>query len=177
MLVTVASELQMVIVMSALRIGAIRMKNKEKFSKEIVELACDGNRIAVVRQTGKFRSCYKTPCIECLFHSSDKEQCRERTREWAESEYIEKPVISKIDKAFLEYIREGRKYIARDEDGRLCVYSSKPVKEENYWHLCSGRCSWLDFAFAVDFPMVKWSDSEPWLIEDLKKLEVVDSYE
>ena len=23
----------------------------------------------------------------------------------------------------------------------------------------------------------KWSDEEPWLIEDLKKLEVVDSYE
>lgn len=29
----------------------------------------------------------------------------------------------------------------------------------------------------VDFPMVKWEDSEPWLIEDLKKLEVVEEYE
>lgn len=153
------------------------MKNKEKFSKEIVELACDGNRIAVVRQTGEFRSCYETPCRECLFHSSDKEQCRERTREWAESEYNEKTVINKRDSAFLEYLREERKYIARDEDGKLCVYSSKPVKKEKYWYLCSGRCSWLDFAFDVDFPMVKWEDSEPWLIEDLKKLEVVDSYE
>ena len=68
-------------------------------------------------------------------------------------------------------------YIARDENGKLCVYNSKPIKEEKYWYLSSGRCSWLDFAFAVDFPMVKWSDSEPWLIEDLKKLKVVDSYE
>ena len=25
--------------------------------------------------------------------------------------------------------------------------------------------------------MVKWEDSKPWLIEDLKKLEVVDEYE
>lgn len=31
--------------------------------------------------------------------------------------------------------------------------------------------------FIIDFPMVKWSDSEPWLIEDLKKLEVVEDYE
>ena len=31
--------------------------------------------------------------------------------------------------------------------------------------------------FNIDFPMVKWEDEEPWLIEDLKKLEVVDSYE
>lgn len=25
--------------------------------------------------------------------------------------------------------------------------------------------------------MVKWEDEEPWLIEDLKKLEVVEEYE
>lgn len=30
------------------------MKNKEKYAKEIVELACDGNRIAIVRKTGEF---------------------------------------------------------------------------------------------------------------------------
>lgn len=35
----------------------------------------------------------------------------------------------------------------------------------------------LDFYFSADFPMVKWEDSKPWLIKDLKKLEVVDSYE
>ena len=29
----------------------------------------------------------------------------------------------------------------------------------------------------IEFPMVKWEDDEPWLIEDLKKLEVVEEYE
>ena len=43
MLVTVALELRMVIVMSAIRIGVIRMKNKEKYAKEIVEIACSGD--------------------------------------------------------------------------------------------------------------------------------------
>lgn len=33
------------------------------------------------------------------------------------------------------------------------------------------------YGFNIDLPMVKWEDDEPWLIEDLKKLEVVDSYE
>ena len=176
MLVTVASELRMVIVMSAIRIGAIRMKNKEKYSKKIVELACDGNDIAVDKRTGKVDSClFCIPCRNCLFN--DSKDCDKGRREWAESEYVEKLVISKIDKAFLEYTREECKYITRDEDGRLYVNSSKPFKEKNYWHLRSGCCSWLNFAFAVDFPMVKWSDSEPWLIEDLKKLEVVENYE
>lgn len=152
------------------------MKNKEKYAKEIVELACNRCDIAVSKATGNPIDCNIIKCDCCALYK-DGITCGVALKEWAESEYIEKPVISKKDKDFLEYIREGCKYIARDEDGRLCVYSSKPVKEENYWYLCSGRCSWLDFAFAIDFPMVKWSDSEPWLIEDLKKLEVVDSYE
>lgn len=153
------------------------MKNKEKFSKEIVELACDGNRIAIVRQTGEFRSCYETPCIECLFRSSDKEQCKERTREWAESEYIEKQVISKRDKAFLDFLIGKYEYIARDKTGYLYVYSAKPDKRDVFWsrNNCDYFC--FDNCVDVDFPMVKWSDSEPWLIEDLKKLEVVENYE
>lgn len=153
------------------------MKNKEKYSKEIVELACDGNRIAIIRQTGEFRSCYETPCIECLFHSYDKEQCRERTRKWAESEYNEKSVINKRDRAFLEYLNGKIKYITRDGAGELYAYSAKPCKERGAWMPQTGEFFNLDFYFSADFPMVKWSDEKPWLIEDLKKLEVVDSYE
>ena len=148
------------------------MKNKEKYIKEIVELACDGNRIAVVRQTGELRSCYETPCRECLFHSSNTEQCKEKARKWAESEYISKPVISKPviskkDRAFLEFLKEEFKYIVRYKDGTLFAYKD-------------GLTNWfsLNRRFDVDFPMVKWEGNEEiWLIEDLKKLEVVDSYE
>lgn len=153
------------------------MKNKEKYAKEIVELACDGNRIAIVRQTGGFRSCYETPCRECLFHSSNTEQCKEKVREWAESEYIEKPVISEKDKAFLEYVKEEYKCIARDKNGKLFLYRLTPYKEERVLSWIGRDCSCLHLKYNVDFPMVKWSDEEPWLIEDLKKLEVVDSYE
>lgn len=103
---------------------------------------------------------------ECLFHSNT-ERCKEKAREWAESEYIEKPVISKKDRAFLEYLKEEFKYIVRDKDGTLFTYKD-------------GLTNWfsLNRRFDVDFPMVKWEGNEEiWLIEDLKKLEVVDSYE
>lgn len=33
------------------------MKNKEKFEKEIVEIACDGNDVAVRKSTGKPIDC------------------------------------------------------------------------------------------------------------------------
>ena len=165
----------MVIVMSAIRIGAIRMKNKEKYSKKIVELACDGNDIAVDKRTGKVDSCLCIPCRECLFN--DSKDCDKGRREWAESEYIEKPVISKKDKAFLEYVKEEYKCIARDRNGELFLYRLTPYKEEGLLNWIGRNCSCLHLKYNVDFPMVKWEDSEPWLIEDLKKLEVVDSYE
>ena len=81
---------------------------------------------------------------------------------------------------FLEYIRERYKYIARDENGNLFAYETHPRKVGTCCNTNSLICEsylYLNRHFNVDFPMVKLSDDEPWLIEDLKKLEVVDSYE
>lgn len=86
-------------------------------------------------------------------------------------------MISKRDREFLEYLNGKIKYITRDGAGELYAYSAKPCKERGAWMPQMGEFFNLDFYFSADFPMVKWSDSEPWLIEDLKKLEVVDSYE
>lgn len=80
------------------------MKNKEKYAKEIVELACDGNGIAVDKHSETVDSCLCIPCSNCLFN--DNKDCDRGRREWAESEYTEKQVISKRDRAFLECIIE-----------------------------------------------------------------------
>ena len=151
------------------------MKNKEKFAKEIVEIVCNESDVAVDRATGKPVSCNGISCIDCALYSNN--ECYEELKKWAESECIEKPVISKRDRAFLEYIGTGINYITRDMDGGLFIYISKPQKLIDCWESsgCESDKS-LKF-FKLDFPMVKWEDSEPWLIEDLKKLEVVDSYE
>lgn len=151
------------------------MKNKEKFEKEIVEIACDGNDVAVRKSTGKPIDCYDIECGECSL-LGDK-SCTKLRREWAESEYIEKPVISKKDRAFLEYLNANIHYIARDMDGSLYVYISKPFKIIDCWESAGCEINENLRIVDIDFPMIKWSDFEPWLIEDLKKLEVVDRYE
>ena len=58
----------------------------------------------------------------------------------------------------------------------LFVYEAQPIKLEKYWHLSNYGCLGLNRCLNVDFPMIKWEDDEPWLTEDLKKLEVVDEY-
>lgn len=151
------------------------MKNKEKYSKNIVELACDGNDIAVDKRTGKVDSCLCIPCRECLFN--DSKDCDKGRREWAELEYVKPFVISKSDRMFLDYIKEEYKCIARDKNGELFLYRLTPYKEEGLLNWIGRNCSCLHLKYNVDFPMVKWEDEEPWLIEDLKRLEVVDEYE
>ena len=149
------------------------MKNKEKYAKEIVEVVCGGDNIAVTKEGERVVRCREIACSECLFTHYN---CVNEMKEWAEQEYIEKPVISKRDRAFLECIGEGIKYIARDMDGFLFIYCIKPHKLIDCWEsggIESNKS--LEF-FKLNLPMIKWSDKEPWLIEDLKKLEVVEEY-
>lgn len=96
---------------------------------------------------------------------------------WAENnheEYIEKPKISRSDRTFLDYIPDDYKYMARDEDGMLFAYKERPRKRSEIW-ICGSELFEI-YKAKVRFPMVKWENKEPWLVEDLKKLEVVDEY-
>lgn len=152
------------------------MKNKEKYAMDIVEIACNGDSISVARSTGKLVPCSETLCRECLFNTGTS-SCKDETRKWAESNYIEKSVISKMDREFLDYIMGKYKYIARDKTGYLYVYSKKLDKKRDiFWIRNSGEYFCINNRFNVDFPMVKWEDEEPWFIEDLKRLEVVEEY-
>lgn len=147
------------------------MKNKEKYAKEIVEIACEGNEFAVSKETGKPVRCVDMRCSLCAINLNEDEYktCTDYRKEWAESEYIGKSVIviSKKDRAFLEYLKEEFKYIVRHRDGTLFAYKDQLTT----WFR-------LDCRFDVCFPMIKWEGNEEiWSIKDLKKLEVVEEYE
>lgn len=152
------------------------MKNKEKFEKEIVEIACGGNDVAVRKSTGKPIDCCDIECGECSL-LGDK-SCTKLRREWAESEYAEKLVISKMDRSFLDYLRDRWKYMARDNISNTVYAFTEIPEKRKFGHFAyTGEAKRISSNFNVVFPMVKWSDEEPWLIEDLKKLEVVEEYE
>ena len=62
------------------------MKNKEKFAKEIIEVACSGGVLAM--SGGIIRKCTELPCRKCSFNI-DGIECDEMRKAWAESEYVE----------------------------------------------------------------------------------------
>lgn len=151
------------------------MKNKEKYEKEIMNIACSGDSIAVMKKRGSVVSCNETNCCLCLFRGDD---CKEKIREWAESEYIEKPVISKRDRMFLDLLKDRWKYMSRDNiSNAVYVFTEIPEKSDIGHFAYTGEARRISSDFNVVFPIVKWSDEEPWYIDDLKKLEVVEEYD
>ena len=153
------------------------MKNKEKYAKEIMEIACSGKCFGMDKNTSEIVPCSCIRCRDCVFNcesdGAEDIDCSETRREWAESEYVKKTVISKKDMEFLNYLIDY-KYMARNKNGILHAYTTIPIKSSNWWGSAVDKSlERLD----VCFPMVKWSDSEPWKIDDLKKLEVVENYD
>ena len=155
------------------------MKNREKFAKEILDIACKGDTIAVT-EDNKVVCCMDINCEQCLFHKGDDYggYCDDTERiRWVESEYVEKPKITSREKNLLDSILPSCKYIARDINNYLYIYYNKPRR--NYMNE-----SWITdntnyFYVSRDmygnmFDFIKWEDEEPWSIEDLKKLEVKD---
>ena len=151
------------------------MKNREKFAKEILDVACKGNHFGVTK-AGEIISCPKTDCEKCLFN--DDIDCDVSLEQWSESEYIEKPTITSKEKMFLDLILSKWTYLARDADEILYVFDSLPSKRINCW--CIENMSLCNYyyvskkLFGNMFDFIKCEDEKPWSIEDLKKLEVKD---
>lgn len=119
------------------------MKNKEKFAKEIIEIAATGTSIAMCN--GVLRECRGLYCSQCDF-CSDRE-CDEKIKEWAESEYIEYetdwskvPVDTPV---LIKGAMDNRKYFSRLlPDERLAVFRD-------------GRTSWSSHGIAKEVALYK----------------------
>ena len=148
------------------------MKNKENFAKEILDIACKGYPFSVTK-SGEITFCDCFKCDMCKFYvTADYKSCRIRRYEWSESEYVEKPTITLREKNFLNLLLPKSKYIARDRNNKLYVYTEKPVRMSCYWSLRGCHQISADI-FGDIFSFIKWKE-EPWSIEDLKNLEVRD---
>lgn len=121
------------------------MKNKEKFAKEIIEIAVAGSSIAMC--DGVLRECRGLCCSQCDF-SSD-ELCDEKIKEWAESEYVEPRYETDWSKVpvdtpvLIKGAVDNRRYFSRLlSDGRLAVFRN-------------GRTSWSSHGIAQEVALYK----------------------
>ncbi len=141
------------------------MLNKEKYAKEIVEIAINSGELGVVNN--KPVNCDEIECSECDFACK---KCNENVLKWANSEYIEQPKLTPEERRFCEYIKNG--YVARDKNEGIYWYKEKPMKDASEWDSV-GYAIWMKtLPDTPQFEFIKWTDEEPWAVEDLLKLEV-----
>ncbi len=78
--------------------------------------------------------------------------------------------LTKNEKVILKSINKKYKWIARDEDGELMVYSTRPLKDRHImkkWRVILTDEYELMHIFNHLFQFIKWEDEKPYLIEDL----------
>lgn len=144
------------------------MKNKEKYAKQIVEVAIGGGHIAFDKTINKIVPCNSITCADCLFHG--EESCQRTTDAWANAEYKEPRQFTETEKAFVKLFPEI-KYITRDESGKLAVFSTKPSKDTgDAWWVCESGDDCLieiNSKNLLKFFAIKWEDEEPTSREEI----------
>lgn len=131
-----------------------------------------------VKLDGEIESCYQTKCTQCKFFND--RACSEQQLEFLYAEHKEQPKLTKRERAFCEFVETG--YIARDSeswDNDLYYYVNKPNRKSESWdYIGSDLISFNDMnqikQISEMFTFITWEDEEPWSIEDLLKLEVIE---
>lgn len=77
--------------------------------------------------------------------------------------------ITKQEKVILSSLKSEWKYIARDENGDLCLFKKKPEKYEFMWKaLGKDDIYYCDFScYNHLFQFIKWIDDNPYSINIL----------
>lgn len=85
--------------------------------------------------------------------------------------------LTEDEKVILKNINKDYKWIARDLDGQLFVYSDKPIKGATCWGRYTYTYASPLYVYSHLFTCIKWEDEEPYLIEDLLKEDDYDDYD
>ena len=73
------------------------------------------------------------------------------------------PKITEDEKVILRNLPEKYKWIARDKNGLIFLYSKKPSKCEYSW----GGCKYMLLPLEHLFQFIQWEDNEPYSIKEL----------
>lgn len=136
---------------------------KENFARWNTE-TCDVEAIEKAIGFKICEGCHEVGCSACILNAI----------EWLSSEHIEAPKLTKRERAFCEAVQVG--WIARDENGVLYWFPQKESVEKRASIWSASEYTNISFMI-LDFSFIKWSDENPWSIEDLLKLDVMEVQE
>ena len=144
------------------------MLNKEKYAKEIVELATKGNLIAIDNETKIICSCSDFgECEKCYFYednypykTENNSNCNTNSEHWANSEYREPKVFTEQERAVIKAL-DKIEWVAKDDYGDVYGFTHTPVKLNICWALSTGGFVNISETTSCKFESIKSTDTEP----------------
>lgn len=137
------------------------MTNYEKHKDSIIKSLASFSAFALFK--GVPTSCHDIECEDCDFRPDEKyDSCIEKMRAWFNTEYVERPKLTKAERAFVESLHSD-----------VCISRHPNMECIRLWRGSAQLYVRLvvDF-YNINFPFI---DSETkWSVEDLLKLEVQD---
>lgn len=146
--------------------------NYEYYKDLIISLIAD--KVAVTID-GSLVECENISCDyckldlkECTVNNVKKTLC-----DFLNAEHIDQPKLTKRERAFCEAVQTG--WIARDSGGDAYLYLEEPERDDVRQIWFSKMCDmWGLEEIGLKFNFIRWEDENPWSIEDLLELEVMD---
>ena len=137
------------------------MTNAEKYKNAIMAQMCKTGKWAV-NKANEIMSC--DACSACLFRYGG--YCPDERKKWLNAEAVKE--FSEKDKEAIRALEKVR-WVARDDDGKLFAYITKPFKSEaGYWYSASSEsASRIDNLSTAEFAPVKWEDDKPTSREEI----------
>ena len=105
-------------------------------------------------------------CDDCFFHEAG-DHCSNIKVKWLLSEYKEPVKLTRFEHDVLKYLLENTQYrfIARERNDTIYIYTRKPKKGSDAWEIISGM---RNFNLFINlFPFIEWEDEEP---KSIKKI-------
>ena len=145
------------------------MTNFEFWKDEILRICREYESIPAIVK-GRPIPCSDVKCDNCDIYAA----CAINMIEWLYDEHVEYPKLTKRERAFCEAVKTG--WIARESGGNLFYFTEKPeYLKVGFYTNANYYCR--IYGLENDFEFIKWEDKEPWSVEDLLKLEVMEVQE
>ena len=137
------------------------MTNAEKYKDAIMAQMCKTGDWAV-NEVNEIISC--EDCSKCIFR---RDYCSDEREKWLNTEADKKKAFSEKDKEVIRAL-DKVKWVARDKDGRLCIYATKPFRNiAGFWDAPYPFKSLIGCFSTAEFAPVKWEDDEPTSREEI----------
>lgn len=114
------------------------MTNKGHFKEEIFEIACEGDTVAVDKETNKPRKCSETSCVLCALFNKTDLKCVNALAGWLEEEHKEPDPFEEGELVEVSDDRESwyLEYFVKFTEG---MYETREYKEDEMtskWIYC-----------------------------------------